>query len=179
MVVSADGTIVTPSTTVAAGARDASPAAKEITTAEGVWTFGTPANASGDYPILLNGSNANGGRAALLQVTNGHLYAQQKAGQYWVRYSAAWTAAGAPVEGTQATAITLAVALPRIPDNSPAGTVIAKANVTMSPAGAKFTGPLVSGNPLFKANGVNIVLSRALQPTDDGAPFNTVITAVQ
>jgi hypothetical protein len=57
------------------------------------------------------------------------------------------------------------VLLPKIPDSAPAGTVVAKAQVTMSPAGAQFTGALVSSNPLFEARGTDIVLSRALTPT--------------
>jgi hypothetical protein len=124
VVISHDGTIITAQTTPAdVGPQAAAPAAGQIWTAEGAWTVGAPANASGDYPILLNGSNANGGFADLLQVTNGELYAQQKNGTYWVRWNAAWFAGtAAPVEGTRATAVSLTVTLPKIPDNAPAGT---------------------------------------------------------
>ena len=117
-----------------------------------------------------------------LQVTNGNLYAKTKAGKFSVRWPAgtSWVAAAAPVEGTAATAVSLAVVLPQIPDNSPAGTLVAKAAVTMTPAGATFTGPLVSSDPLFTAQGANIVLSRAVTPADDGTvPPTVTITALQ
>lgn len=188
-VLSADGTTVTPPSSSSAASAPAeialglglsAAAAKGIYTEEGPWTFGTPANASGDYPILLNGSKANGGFADLLQVTNGRLYARQKNGTYWVRWNAAWFAGtGAPVEGAGATALSLTVTLPKVPDNARAGTVVATAKVTMLPAGAAFTGPLVSSNPLFAARGTNIVLTRALSSTDDAATVHSTITAVQ
>ena len=116
-----------------------------------------------------------------LQVTNGNLYAKTKAGKYSVRWpaGASWVAGAAPAEGTAAAAVSLAVVLPQIPDNSPAGTIVAKAAVTMSPAGATFTGPLVSSDPLFTAQGANIVLSRAVTPADDGTARRDAITALQ
>jgi hypothetical protein len=177
---SADGSVVTPS--VGAAKPAAVPAASQIVTTEGTWTFGAPPNSNGDYPILLNGSNANGGWAAKLMVTNGHLYAVNKNPHYWVRSNSAWldANAAAPVEGTVATKVTLSpTGTIKVPDNAAAGAVVATVNVTMSPAAATFTGPLVSSNPLFVANGANVVLSRALKASDDGPPFNVVITAVQ
>ena len=137
-----------------------------------------PPNASGDYPLLLNGANA--GFADELQVTNGNLYARQKSGRYWVRYNAGWHAtAAAPAEGTTAGALALTVLVPKIPDNAPAGTVVATAQVTMAPAGAKFSGALVSSNPLFAGRGTDIVLTRALTAADDAAVVHATITAVQ
>ena len=180
-VVSADGTILMPLAAAARASADgASPAVSGITTVEGLWTFGTTPNASGDYPLLLDGSNANGGFADLLQVTNGNLYAKQHSGQYSVRWGGQWHATAAPpAEGVTANAVALTVLLPKIPDSAPAGTVVATAQVTMSPAGAKFGGALVSSNPLFAAHGTHIVLARALSSADDGAPFHSTITAVQ
>ena len=184
-VVSADGTIITPPPAAAgasadANANGASPAVSGITTGEGLWTFGTPPNANGDYPLLLNGSNANGGFADLLQVTNGNLYAKQHSGQYSVRWGGQWHAtAAAPAEGVTAKAVTLTVLLPKIPDSALAGTAVDTAQVTMSPAGAKFGGALVSSTPLFAARGTDIVLTRALSSTDDAAAVNSTITAVQ
>lgn len=187
-VVSGDGTIMRPpvipadDTTLAPplAPQAAAAAVSGITTDEGLWTFGTPAYASGDYPLLINGSAA--GWAISLQVTNGKVYAKQNNGNIFVRWSpqAAWLlAAAAPVEGTVAAKLTLAVVLPKIPDNSPAGTVIAKATVAMSPAGAKFTGPLVSSNPLFVGNGANVVLARTLTAADDGPQVTMTVNAVQ
>jgi hypothetical protein len=181
---SADGSVVTPPANSQGAAKPAAaPAASQIVTIEGVWTFGMPANSSGQYPILLNGSNANGGWGVMLSVINGHLYhLGRNGGHYWVRWNAAWldASATAPVEGTVATKIGFATTgTIKTPDNAAAGAVVTGVIVTMSPAGAKFTGPLVSSNPLFVANGVNVVLSRALTPADDGPPFDTVITAVQ
>ena len=86
----------------------------------------------------------------------------------------------APAEGTVAKSVALAVLLPKIPDNSPAGTIVATATVTMSPAAAKFTGPLVSNNPLYIGQGANVVLSRALTQADDQPnPVTATITAVE
>src|SRR5580700_7469552 len=61
-IASHDGTVITllggsqPTTAAALG---------EIITTEGTWTFGTPGDANGDYPLLLNGSAAGGGLAAV------------------------------------------------------------------------------------------------------------------
>ena len=117
-----------------------------IITAEGAWTFGTTAGAGGDYPVLLNGLAANGGWAASLHVTNGNLYAFAKSGgHYWIRFNAAWVdiRATTPVEGTFATKVTVIPNRTKTPNNSPAGTVLATAKVTMSRSGAPFTGRLI------------------------------------
>src|SRR5271170_5892989 len=73
-VVSADGTTLAPAASPAIG--DIGPAAAPtaasgIHTAEGIWTFGTPPDAGGDYPLLVNGVQSGWG--VLLQVTNGNL----------------------------------------------------------------------------------------------------------
>ena len=184
LVISADGTIITPAVVQVdpngSSAPQAKPATGQIVTREGTWTFGSPPNASGDYPVLLNGAPV--GFGVSLQVTNGHLYARQKSGGYWVRWPAdhTWNAViAAPAQGTVASTVSLAVVLPKIPDNSPAGTLIARATVAMSPANANFTGALVSDSALFTAHGSDVVLARALKPADDGAPFVAHITALQ
>ena len=76
------------------------------------------------------------------------------------------------------TAITLSPTSATIPDNAPAGTLIATANVTMSD-GSQFAGTLATSNTNFFAiSGLNIVTARALSSADDGAQ-STVITASQ
>jgi hypothetical protein len=76
------------------------------------------------------------------------------------------------------TAITLSLASPTIPDNAPAGTVIATANVTMSD-GSQFTGTLTSSNTSFFAISVlNVVTAQGLTSAMDGTQ-STVITATQ
>jgi hypothetical protein len=157
------------------------PAIGMITTAEGTWTFGSTARASGDYPLLLDGSAANGGWADSLQVTNGNLYAFAKSGgHYWIRFNGAWIdiGAAAPVEGTFATKVTVIPNRTKTPNNAPAGTVLATVKVTMSRSGATFTGRLVSSNPLCTFRDMNVVLARALTPKDDGI-HNARITALQ
>ena len=157
------------------------PAIGMITTAEGTWTFGSTARASGDYPLLLNGSAANGGWAASLQVTNGNLYAFAKSGgHYWIRFNGAWIdiGAAAPVEGTFATKITVIPNRTKTPNNAPTGMVLATVKVTMSRSGATFTGRLVSSNPLFTFRDMDVVLARALTPKDNGI-HNARITALQ
>jgi hypothetical protein len=83
------------------------------------------------------------------------------------------------VQGTRIpTAITLTPPNPTIPDNAPAGTLIATSNVTMSD-GSRFTGTLTTSDTnMFATSGLNIVTARALTPADDG-PHSTVITASQ
>jgi hypothetical protein len=157
------------------------PAIGMITTAEGSWTFGSTARAGGDYPLLLDGSAANGGWAASLQVTNGNLYAFAKSGgHYWIRFNGAWIdmSAAAPVEGTFATKVTVIPSRTKTPDNAPAGTVLATVKATMSRSGATFTGRLVSSNPLYTFRDMNVVLARALTPKDRGI-HNARITALQ
>jgi hypothetical protein len=76
------------------------------------------------------------------------------------------------------TEITLSPVRATIPDNAPAGTVIATANVTMSD-GSQFTGTLTTSNTTFFAiSGLNIVTAQALTSANDGTQ-STVITAVQ
>jgi hypothetical protein len=180
-VVSADGSVAEPPETVAAAA--AAPAASHgITTVEGVWTFGAaPVDRDGDYPLLLNGSAGNGGKATLLEVLHGNLYAFDKAdGTYSSRVNGAWVNFGstAPSQDTVATAVTLSGVPALLTDDAPAGTVVASATVTMSPATAQFTGVLVSSNPLFTFNGMKVVLGRGLGASDVGRQIST-ITAVQ
>jgi hypothetical protein len=117
-----------------------------------------------------------------MQIANGNLYALQSSGLWWVRQNADWVDFGttAPVEGAASTptAITLSPASATTPDNSPAGTVIATANVTMSD-GSQFAGTLTTSNTSFFAiSGLNIVTAQALTSAEDGAQ-STVITASQ
>ena len=82
------------------------------------------------------------------------------------------------VQGVGPTAITLSPANATIPDNAPAGTVIATAHVTMAD-GSQFTGTLTtSDTDFFAISGLNIVTARAFASSDDGT-HSTVITASQ
>ena len=130
---------------------------------------------------MLDGSAANDGWAASLQVTNGNLYAFAKSsGHYWIRFDGAWVELGAvaPVQGTFATKVTVIPNRTKTPDNAPAGTVLATVKVTMSRSEAPFTGRLVSSNPLYTFRGMNVVLARAYTRKYDGI-HNTRITALQ
>jgi hypothetical protein len=86
----------------------------------------------------------------------------------------AWTLSAPP----SPTAITLSPASVTIPDNAPAGTLIATAAVTMSD-GSTFSGTLTTSDTnYFSVSGLNIVTARAFTSADDGAR-STVITASQ
>jgi hypothetical protein len=89
--------------------------------------------------------------------------------------STAFTVQGGPIP----IAITLSPANPTMPDNAPAGTVIATASVTMSD-GSQFNGSLTSSDTsgFFAISGLNIVTARALTSADDGT-HSTVITGSQ
>lgn len=69
--------------------------------------------------------------------------------------------------------ITLSLANPTIPDNAPAGTLVATASVVMSD-GSAYKGTVTSSNPLFVGSGVNILTARALVPTDDGTKMSVI-----
>jgi hypothetical protein len=152
-----------------------------LTTSEGTWTFGAGAPNGVDWYLQLNGNQDGWG--SQMQITNGNLYTLNKGfGHWYVRQNAAWVDTGttAPVEGAlpTPTAITLALASATIPDNAPAGTLIATANVTMSD-GSQFKGALTTSNTnIYAISGLNIVTARALTPADDGT-HPTVITASQ
>ena len=166
-VVSPDGTVIK------------APTSAEITTEDGAWTFGARPNSKGDYPLLLNGSAANGGLAVSLQLTNGNLYAFANAdGKYWCRFNSAWINVGStpPVQGIVATRVTVH---PKggIADNSPPGTIVASVTVTMSPPHTPFSRPLASSDPMFTFRGMDVVLARALTKADDGL-HKTRITAI-
>jgi hypothetical protein len=152
-----------------------------LTTSEGTWNFGTAPDSAGDWTTQLNG--AGNGAAVQVQITNGTLYAYALwSGHWYARQNAAWVDVGttAPVEGAAPTptAITLSPANPTIADNSPAGTMIATATVTMSD-GSQFAGALATSNTSFFAiSGLNIVTAQALTSANDGTQ-STVITASQ
>jgi hypothetical protein len=152
-----------------------------LTTSEGTWTFGPGAPNGVDWYLQLNGNQDGWG--SQMQITNSNLYTLNKGfGHWYVRQNAAWVDTGttAPVEGAPPTptAITLSPASATIPDNTPARTVIATANVKMSD-GSQFKGTLTTSNTnLFAISGLNIVTARAFTSADDG-PFSTVITASQ
>jgi hypothetical protein len=88
------------------------------------------------------------------------------------------TAASPPPPPPYPTAITVTPANSTIADNSPAGTLLATATVTMTD-GSQFTGVLTTSDTSFFAiSGLNIVTARALTSADDG-PHTTTITAQQ
>jgi hypothetical protein len=153
-----------------------------LTTSEGTWSFGSPQRTGGvDWPTQLNGTT--NGYASQMQITNANLYVFAKDGGHWYLWqNDLWADVGtiAPVEGALPTpmAVTFAIANATIPDNAPAGTLIATANVTMSD-GSQFAGTLTTSNTdLYAISGLNIVTARAMTSADDGA-HATTITASQ
>jgi hypothetical protein len=66
--------------------------------------------------------------------------------------------------------------IPSLPDNTPAGAVLAQMSVQYSD-GSPFSGTITSSMPsLLAVDGMQLVTARALAPGDDG-PKNVVITA--
>jgi hypothetical protein len=181
------GTVVQPNSTlsiaVAGGPADPTDWA-------GIATSGQAQNTETVYAYLVTGTTqrppigSQGVSSAILS-----LPAPSTSGNYEARFYAdngtttATLIAAAPfVVNSQGvatpTAITLSPASATIPDNAPAGTVIATANVTMSD-GSQFTGTLTTSNTSFFAiSGLNIVTAQALTSAADGTQ-STVITAVQ
>jgi hypothetical protein len=183
----ASGTVVQPNSTlsiaVAGGPADPTDWA-------GIATSGQAQSTETVYAYLVTGTTqrppigSQGVSSAILS-----LPAPSTSGNYEARFYAdngtttATLIAAAPfVVNSQGvatpTAITLSPASATIPDNAPAGTVIATANVTMSD-GSQFTGTLTTSNTSFFAiSGLNIVTAQALTSAADGTQ-STVITAVQ
>jgi hypothetical protein len=184
---SASGAIVAPNTAmsivVAGGPGDP-------TDWVGIATSNQPQNTETEYAYLVTGTTqrpptgSQGVSSAILS-----LPAPSTIGNYEARLYAdngtttATLIATAPfVVNSQGAAtpigITISPASATIPDNAPAGTVIATASVTMSD-GSQFTGTLMTSNTSFFAiSGLNIVTAQALTSEADGTQ-STVITATQ
>jgi hypothetical protein len=156
----------------------------------GIATPNLPQNTETEYAYLVTGTTQRPlvGTPGVTSATLS-LLAPSAPGNYEARFYAdngtttATLIATAPfVVNSQGvatpTAITLSPASPTIPDVTPAGTVIATANVTMSD-GSQFQGTLMSSDTNFFAiSGLNIVTARAVTSADDGM-HSTVITAMQ
>jgi hypothetical protein len=156
----------------------------------GIATQNQPQNTETEYAYLVTGTTQRPpvGTPGITSATLS-LLAPSATGNYEARFyadngaTAATLIATAPfVVNNQGvatpTAITLSPASATIPDNAPAGTVIATANVTMSD-GSQFTGTLTTSNTSFFAiSGLNIVTAQALTSAADGTQ-STVITAAQ
>jgi len=61
---------------------------------------------------------------------------------------------------------------------TPAGTILAQVAVAMSPAGASFSGALVSSEPFFAFQGMNVVTGRAVTQADLDTNFKSTITTL-
>jgi hypothetical protein len=97
---------------------------------------------------------------------------------FWFWSNGAWSGPVTDPRPPHPTAISLSPVNTTIADNSPAGTRLATAAVTMSD-GSKFTGTLTTSNTdFFAVSGLDIVTARALSAADDGTQ-TTVITATQ
>ncbi len=156
----------------------------------GIATPNQPQNTETEYAYLVTGTMQRPpvGTPGVTSATLS-LLAPSATGDYEARFyaddgvSTATLLATAPFvvssqDAATPTAITLSPASPTIPDNSPAGTVIATANVTMSD-GSQFQGTLMSSDTNFFAiSGLNIVTARAVTSADNGL-HSTVITATQ
>jgi hypothetical protein len=72
------------------------PSSGSLTTAAGIWTFGTTQPEPGQYEVFLNGSYASGW-AAVMEVNNGgQLYAYNSdPGSWWV-WNNTWLQSAAP-----------------------------------------------------------------------------------
>lgn len=75
----------TPSPDFSALDYPSSQSGKTLQTAAGTWTFGPNTSSAGGNEILLNGSNANGGNARIIQVGNsGQMFALALDNSWWV-----------------------------------------------------------------------------------------------
>lgn len=72
--------------------------------------------------------------------------------------------------------VSLAPASLTLNDNDPSGTLVSTVTVHMSDGSTNYHGTLTSNNPLFAIMGMQVVLPRNLNPSDDGS-YSVVITA--
>ncbi len=150
---------------------------------------GGSSGASGPY-MADNGDgtvteNATGDGWTVSSSGNGYTVRNNRTGRYLSIVSnvlamsstqTVWTISAPP--SPSPTAITLSPVGATVPDNAPAGTLLATAKVTMSD-GSQFAGTLTTSDTnFFTISGSNIVTARAFTSADDGAR-STVITASQ
>ncbi len=152
-----------------------------LVTADGTWTFGaaTP-QWPGFWKILLNGTQARGGNAKTLEVLNGGKLYHFGTDNRWYRWDGFWVVTSDPHVAPPAPTPTKIVLNPptiSIPDNSPIGTGLSAAAVTMSD-GSGFSGVLAASDTLVGISGMALKSTRGLTPSDDGVR-NVVVTATQ
>jgi hypothetical protein len=151
-----------------------------IRTKDGSWSFG-PLDTDGvNAPILLNGSPAENWHGYVIAVANGGQLYVRGLTVWWVWQGGQFIQTSQPTLAALPVALTLKLASPTVPDNAPAGTVVATVNVTMSQDGSQFSGMLTLSDTtgFFAASGMNIVTGRAVRSADDGM-HTTTITAHQ
>jgi hypothetical protein len=147
---------------------------------DGSWSFG-PLDPDGiNAPILLNGAPAENFHGHVIAVANGGQLYVRGLTVWWVWQGGQFVQTNQPTLAALPVALTLTLANPTVPDNAPAGTVLATVNVTMSQDGSQFTGALTVSDTtgFFALSGMKIVTARALTSADDGT-HTTVITASQ
>jgi hypothetical protein len=127
-------------------------------------------------PILVNGSPAESWHGRVIAVANGGQLYVRGLTVWWVWQGGQFIQTSQPTLAALPVALTLALASPTVPDNAPAGTVLATAEVTMSQDGSQFSGTLtVSDTTGFCAvSDMNIVTARALTSADDGMHTPTI-----
>jgi len=130
--------------------------------------------------ILLNGAPAENFHGHVIAVANGGQLYVRGLTVWWVWQGGQFIQTSQPTLAALPVGLTLVLANQAFPDNAPAGTVFATANVTMSQDGSQFSGTLTVSDTtgFFAVSGMKIVTARALTSADDGT-HTTEITAHQ
>ncbi len=149
-----------------------------LVTADGTWTFGAAApGRPGEWFILLNTTST--GIAGTLEVNKGgKLYALTVSGTNWYLWqSGAFVPSSDPSPPAPTLNTILNPSSASLQDNTPAGTTLSTASVTMSDGSNPPPLHLTVSDPIVSVSGMTLKTSRGLTSADDGLRDVTV-TAV-
>ena len=156
------------------------PGSGTLVDADGTWSFGPSVNAYGSQ-VLLNGTSANGGVAALLVSYNGHTYAETSPNPGWYEWSGSWSYIGT-TDPRSPPSVTLGKVLTAGTYNctvtATQGTVSGSANIqitSMSPA----TPTVTLGSPaptVPNTTPVGTPLSTIAVTMSDGSKFSGTLS---
>jgi hypothetical protein len=162
--------VISPSSS-ADGTTSSSPNGPTLITSAGSWTWGSAASdRPGEYYIKLNGV-ATTGIGNLMEVANGGKLYFNTVSFGWYLWQE-WVSVANPNPVTAI--ITLSPVSKTITGQTPAGTLVSTAQVTVSD-NSTFAGTLTTSDTnLFVVSGLNIFTKRAFTPADYGTHSTTI-----
>lgn len=168
---------VTPPVSISVdGTTSTAPNGPSLVTSAGTWTWaGAAPGRPGEYYISLN-SNVTDGIGNLMEVAKGgNLYVNTVSYGWFVRQNGTWVSTSNPNPPPTPVSISLSPAsVPSLSGQTPIGTRLSTATVTMSD-GSPFNGIITTSNTdLFDVSGMNVITKRVYTPADYGAHTTTI-----